>query len=109
MIRIVHCQKADYHIYIGRAMPRYGLPASPLENPYRKGDAVKAFRQHFYSRPSLQDYARTHYQAHMAAEPQTPWVLGCWCKTPEAPDAPCHGDVVRDYLNGVYPQWSTPS
>lgn len=26
-------------------------------------------------------------------------VLGCWCKTPRNPDAPCHGDVLVEIAN----------
>ena len=89
MKRVVHCLREPYDIYIGRAMPRYRLPASKWHNPFkipnpeRPGDRERAI-----------DYYRDeHLPAHpelVAALPEL-WgkVLGCWC----APEA-CHGDVL---------------
>lgn len=109
-IRVVHCQREDYDLYIGRAMPRYKLKASLLANPYQGATAVEAFRQHFTSKPSLQRYVEEMYEAHRLAQKvmgrtgaaAAPFTLGCWCKTAETPLVPCHGDVIRDYLLGKF-------
>ncbi len=31
---VVHCKKEKYDVYIGRAVPRSGLKASPWGNPF---------------------------------------------------------------------------
>jgi hypothetical protein len=71
----------DY-VYIGRPS-RWG-------NPYRIGPdgdratVIQKYRRYLYQRPDL-----------IAALPElTGKRLGCWCKTPAAPDTPCHADVL---------------
>lgn len=92
--RVVHVGRAEYDVYIGRAVPRAGLHASKWGNPFRlpKGYDVKAdpdkilerYEAHVRSRPDL-----------MAALPELRGkVLACWC----APN-PCHGDVLLRLAN----------
>lgn len=86
---IVHVKRAAFDVYVGK-------PANPAlwhyGNPFGKGEeAVQAF----------DDWLNGF--AHQDIEPERRlWilnslpslagkVLGCWCVTPEAPDAPCHG------------------
>jgi hypothetical protein len=76
-------------VYIGRAMPRLGLPASKWANPFRIGrdgtrDAVIAkYRDWIRQQPEL-----------LAALPElVDKDLACWC----AP-MPCHGNVLLELL-----------
>lgn len=74
-----------YDVYIGRAMPRRGLPASPFANPYKisaqvtRDEAIRRYRIYLDLNPSLKDAAR-RLQGK---------VLACWCKP-----AACHGDIL---------------
>ena len=76
-------------VYIGRAMPRQRLKASPFANPFkidRDGDrdeVVRKYRTHLLSQPDLLAQLKT-------LQGKT---LVCWC-SPEA----CHGDVIVEML-----------
>ncbi len=96
--RVVHINDhVEGAVYIGRAMPRQGLKASPFANPYRIGGAVS------------RDYAMTLYEQHLTTTPHL-WALipelrgkplACWCRHDgEAPsaDTRCHGDVLVGLL-----------
>ena len=77
--------------YVGRAMPHFGLPGSPLGNPYRLDEktdrktAVELYKQYLWGRIKQRD--PVVLQALQEIGEDTAVV--CWC----APDA-CHGDVV---------------
>ncbi len=77
-------------VYIGRAVPAYGLPASALGNPftleeYGREQAVELYRRWLWERIEAED--GDVLAALQALNEES--VLACWC-TPEA----CHGDVV---------------
>ena len=95
--RVIHFRDWDRSdpnsVYIGRAVPRKGLKASPWANPFRvhedrnHRDCVLVFR--IWSGASL--------------DPEAVWIrehvhelrgktLVCWCK----PDHPCHGDALAE-------------
>lgn len=81
---VVHCRRARYDVYVGRAMPRFGLPGSKWGNPYRGDGAIRLFEQRLRATPRL-----------LAALPEVHGkVVGCWC----APN-PCHGDVIVRLAN----------
>lgn len=87
---VVHCMKARFDVYIGRAAPRRGLPASLWANPFKIGPGV-----------SREDSIELYRQwVNSALDPEARWIkehvhelkgkiLGCWC-SPKA----CHGDVL---------------
>ena len=80
--RVVHVKKAaHYDVYIGRANPRNGLPASIWANPFKGEGAIERFRR--YLMAPKQAWLRKRLPELRGA------VLGCWCR-PLA----CHGDVL---------------
>ncbi len=80
-----------YDVYIGRAMPRYGLPASPYANPFRivpgerdRKDVITAYFIWVHeSKDPAAVYIREHVHELRGKR------LGCWCHP-----APCHGSVL---------------
>jgi hypothetical protein len=91
--RVIHWrdrEKAPGVIYVGRAVPRLGLPASPFANPYRIGpdggraDVIERYRSWILGRPDL--LLRLH---ELRGRP-----LACWC-SPEA----CHANVLVDLVD----------
>lgn len=90
MGRVVHCRRAKFDLYIGRAFG--GFPESVWANPFHIG--------HDGSRTEVIDKyeVKTRGDARlMALIPSlTGLTLGCWCHP-----QPCHGDVllklVREY------------
>jgi hypothetical protein len=87
--RVIHWrdrEKAPGVIYVGRAAPRLGLPASPFANPFRIGpdggraDVIQRYRSWILGRPDL--LLRLH---ELRGRP-----LACWC----APEA-CHAHVLE--------------
>lgn len=91
MIKVVHCQKDDYDVYIGREMKSFSLPQSKWHNPFKTGiDGTKEevlikYRNHVLQSPELMG----------SLDELSGLTLGCWCK-PES----CHGDVLVDLLQG---------
>lgn len=77
-------------VYIGRAMPRYGLTTSIFANPFHIGDdgdrdeVIEKYRDFLRQTPGLADKARRELQGKK---------LVCWC-FPQA----CHGDVIVELL-----------
>lgn len=76
--------------YIGRAMPRYGLKASPFGNPFKGDMALPAFRQKMLNDAQLRVQVRNVLSGR---------ILVCWCKPND-----CHGDVLAQIANGD-PSW----
>lgn len=75
MIRVVHCKKEPYDVYIGRP--------SKWGNPFTTGsleERLSRYELHVMNRPDL-------IQALPELIDKT---LGCWCK-PKA----CHGDILK--------------
>jgi hypothetical protein len=98
MNKVVHVNKADFDIYMGRPVmwSRQGTRVdklSPWHNPFKVGlsytreQALVEFIIYFYApeQKALRDRA--------LAEIKPSDVLGCWC----APLA-CHSDIVAGYL-----------
>jgi hypothetical protein len=86
--RVIHWrdrEKAPGAIYVGRAVPRLGLQASPYANPFKIGpdggraDVIQRYRSWILGRPDLLFRLR-----ELRGRP-----LACWC----APEA-CHADVL---------------
>ena len=80
-MRVVHCKKEPYDVYIGRPS-KWGNPFSIGKDGTREETIIK-YEEYLLSRPDL-----------MAALPELKQkVLGCWCK-PKA----CHGDILVKYV-----------
>lgn len=105
-------------IYIGRAMPRRKLKASPFANPYKIGAPAAHWGQQdpitregalFGYVTDLWEHKR-HLLAELPALRGKP--LACWCRhagvsmtngsTLPGPDNRCHGDLLVGYLD----QWT---
>ena len=77
-MRVVHCRKSDYDIYIGRP--------SKWGNPFTIGihgtrdEVISKYEAYIMNSPEL-------FNSLQELEDKT---LGCWC----APKA-CHGDVLK--------------
>jgi hypothetical protein len=90
MGRVVHCRRAKFDLYIGRAYG--GFTESVWENPFHIG------------KDGSRDEVIDKYEARIRADSQlmdlipslTGLTLGCWCHP-----LPCHGDMllklVREY------------
>jgi len=89
--RVVNVREGGEFVYIGRAMPAYGLAASIWANPYKLGPGVgrtevlAKYRAYLMGRPDL-----------LARLPELRGkVLGCWCAPFE-----CHGDILAELADG---------
>lgn len=88
-MRVVHCQKAKYDVYIGRANSSCGLPESKWHNPFVIGpdgtrkEVIAMYKEYILLMPDLMNSLHE-------LEGKT---LGCWC-CPQ----PCHGDVLIELV-----------
>jgi len=79
-MRVVHCKKEPYDVYIGRPGP-WGNPFVIGPDGTRE-EVVEKYRTWLFTKPELIAKAK----AELAGK-----VLGCWC-SPQA----CHGDVLME-------------
>lgn len=86
--------------YIGRR--GYGFPASEWGNPFKvKWDSDG--EEQAESRKEALAAHESWLRERMKRDPQLiislrnlrGMVLGCWCKTQDQPDRPCHGDLLK--------------
>jgi hypothetical protein len=75
-MRVVHCKRESYTVYIGRP--------SVFGNPYVIG--TDGTRQQVID--LFETYARENL-THEIKQLKEDDVLGCWCKP-----QPCHGDII---------------
>ena len=113
MNKVIHVDDMPNYpdaIYIGRAMPRKGLKASPFANPYRigrDGNRETVIRKYAadledrLTRSSRQETLDALYD--LIGRP-----LACWCRKDgeePTPDNACHADVliraIRAEFGGV--------
>src|SRR5512135_818221 len=104
--RVVHVLKEPYDVYIGDAVPKVDLPRSKWRNPYLVSPAgpftpkesLRLYEMHIRDSPTLMQ----------AVGELRGKVLGCWCKTPDKPDALCHGDILIKIVNELeeIDEWS---
>lgn len=101
--RVVHVNdNVEGAVYIGRAMPRKGLKASPFANPFRVEEwgrdmALAAFRDQFLDR------LRSGVIDVEALIDLRDRPLACWCRhdgEPRAEANRCHGDFILNLLDG---------
>ena len=89
-MKVVHCKKEPYDVYIGRPS-RFGNPYShiPGKGEYlvaSREHAIEKYREMVNSMIALDRPAVISIFSEVAGK-----TLGCWC-TPNA----CHGDVIID-------------
>lgn len=88
MTKVVHCKFAPYDIYIGRPS-KWGNPFAFKSGTLAKtvvaqSDVLTRYEEWLHQQPHL-----------MASLHELKWkTLGCWCKTPRNPNAPCHGNIL---------------
>jgi hypothetical protein len=112
-VKVVHVKRAPYDLYVGR--PAKEVPHH-YGNPFSNRAGTKAAI--VVDDPVSEFRHWLHGIAHQDLEPERRrWivrtlptlagkVLGCWCVTPEHPDAPCHGTVLAEFarwLEGCTP------
>lgn len=91
--RVVHVMREKYDVYIGRPGP-FGNPYSHKPGTRAEftvstvEEAVSKYREYILQKPEL-------LEALPELQGKT---LGCWCKIPENPNAPCHGDVLVELV-----------
>ena len=101
-IRSLGGVRPEYDVYIGRANPRAGLPASKWGNPF----TVNAKGNHTAAAAAYQRWLEAPEQAHLlrAIPELVGQRLGCWCKP-----AVCHGDILARYANAYAAgNWQPP-
>ena len=88
-MKVVHCQKQAYDVYIGRKNSYAGLPESKWHNPFVIGEdgtrkeVIAMYKEYVQLMPELMSSLHE-------LEGKT---LGCWC-CPQ----PCHGDVLIELV-----------
>jgi len=83
MIKVVHCKKEPYDIYIGRPK-KWGNPFIIGKDGTRE-EVVEKYREWILRQPTLlNDIDELKNKT-----------LGCWC----SPNA-CHGDVLKELAEG---------
>ena len=89
----------DHIVYVGRAMPRQRLKASPLANPYTlkewgRDGALSQYRAHLERMTFFETGREAREILRIAGLARTGDVaLTCWCH-PE----PCHAEIIREWV-----------
>lgn len=94
-IRVVHCKKEKYDVYIGRpgranasmyGDPTYGMWGNPfiLDIDGNREEVLDKFEKFLRGHPQLLALAKEKLKGK---------VLGCWC----APEK-CHGDIYKKII-----------
>jgi hypothetical protein len=89
--RVVHCQREEYDVYIGRPS-EWGNPFTHIKAEATlakfvvrtREEAVRSYREWVKSQPHLMEKLSSLKGKK----------LGCWCK-PKS----CHGDILLELLN----------
>jgi len=96
--KVVHCMVDKYDVYIGRGK------GSIWGNPFTHKDGTAA-----KFRVDTAEEAVARYKEYIMSQPELlkkvgqlkGKVLGCWCKTANNPNAPCHGDVLAELADDI--------
>jgi Domain of unknown function (DUF4326) len=102
--RVIHVGDMSNYpdaVYIGRAMPRYGLADSPFANAYKIGKHGNRQRVLWYYHDDLMKFKHTpsdvlHLLPDLRGKP-----LACWCRhdgEESTPENRCHGDILVETL-----------
>lgn len=84
-MKIVHCKKEPYDVYIGRPTV-FGNPFQIGRDGTRE-EVILKYRAYFRNRVKTDSGFRNHV---LSLRGKT---LACWCKP-----AACHGDAIKEYL-----------
>ncbi len=95
MTKIVCINEEKYDVYIGRTKNN-----EPGEwgNPWIIGpdgtreEVIEKYRQNFQEKVKNQEFV----EKVLKLKNKT---LGCFCKTKDRPNTPCHGDVIKEFLD----------
>lgn len=93
-MKVVHCMREKYDVYIGRGKSIWGNPFSHKVGTMAdfkvetREEAISRYREYILKQPKLIEKL-----PNLKGK-----TLGCWCKTPENPDTPCHGDVLVELI-----------
>lgn len=96
-MRIVHCKKEPYDVYIGRGRcPQTGkrskwLNPFPIDENHSREDVVKMYKE----------WVQEQYHLMQSLHELKGKTLGCWCKQEPDNDTPCHGDVLKELVEGL--------
>lgn len=98
MCRVVHCQKENYDVYIGRGDdPQAGEP-SKWGNPYTHNNNSKYAKYVVDSRDeaidNFEQYLLNNKELMDSLHELKGKTLGCWCKPKR-----CHGDIIKKYVD----------
>jgi hypothetical protein len=98
---VIHVNEMQHYpdaVYVGRAMPRRGLPASPFANPFRIGrGGDRALVLDRYRAYLLQREDLLSRLGELAGRP-----LACWCRfarESRTQENTCHADVLIELLD----------
>lgn len=82
-MKVVHCKKEKFDVYIGRPSV-WGNPY-PMFSEDDRSEVISKYREWILAQPQLIERAKKELRGK---------VLACWC----AP-RPCHGDVLMEIAN----------
>lgn len=98
MTSVVHCKRDRYDIYIGRGRcpitgkrSKWGNPF-PIDKNHSREDVVNMYRVW------LQDQYHLIQSLHELKDK----TLGCWCKQKPNDNTPCHGDVLKEFIEKMF-------
>ena len=83
MVKVVHCKRSPYDVYIGRPGP-FGNPFEIGKDGTRE-EVVEKYAEWVLTQPDLLATIKTELKDK---------ILGCWC----APQL-CHGDILVELAN----------
>lgn len=92
MTTVVHCRRAPYDLYIGRAHQEFA--ASKWANIF----PITATRTRHQALIEYEAYVRANPDLMAALPELRDKVLGCWCKGTAPGNVGCHGDVLVKLL-----------
>jgi hypothetical protein len=95
MCRVVHCQKEDYDVYIGRPS-KWGNPFTHIKDKETRAEFLVASRKEAVE--SYENWILNGAGQQLLSDlgELRGKVLGCWC-TPKG----CHGDVLVKLVNNL--------
>ena len=98
----VKTAKPGSFVYCGRYNSTYGLPASPLANPFKltcegcRNTLLVLYRSWLYAHRNDKTVAAEISRLASLLE-RGDVALGCWCKQPNR-EVACHCDVIADFV-----------
>lgn len=95
MTTVVNLKSSSYDVYIGRAgMGKDGYFGNPfvLLSGQTRGSTLDKYREYFLGRIASDP------EFKLRVEGLRDKTLGCFCKP-----SPCHGDIIKHYLDNLTP------